>query len=159
MSDYEKDLRQAYKKVLESAIKAPYEASSNFGEFVADGLIAYDFLRQMKDTNKSLIDKYGKNVGAADGTDNYYHPMLQCYLSRISPESEVNGITLGYLKEFADYIRKIPFKKNNEIIKDSKKDLQNNSFGSNIGTMFRDISCAELLDNQRTRNMKNENIY
>ena len=159
MSEYEKNLRNAYVKALESAITAPYEASSNLGEFVADGLIAYDFLKKMKGTNKKLINKYGKNIGSADGTDDYYHPMLQCYLSRISPESEVNGITLGYLKEFADYIRKIPFKKHNEIIKDSKKDLQNNSFGSSIGKIFRDIPCVELLDNQRTRNMKNENIY
>ncbi|MBR6409295.1 MAG: hypothetical protein IKS23_03545 [Alphaproteobacteria bacterium] len=124
MDDYEKDLRKAYINALESAIKAPYESASNFGEFVADGLIAYDFLRQMKDTNKKLINKYGKNVGAADGTDDYYHPMLQCYLSKISPESEVNGITLGNLKEVADYIRKIPFNKHYKIIKDSKKDLQ-----------------------------------
>lgn len=48
------------------------------GEMLADGIIAKEYLQAMKKTNKKLIDKYGKNTGAADGTDNYYHALLQC---------------------------------------------------------------------------------
>ena len=153
------DKRNLYADLLDAYFIAPYTAVNNLGEFVADGKIAYDYWKAMTDTNKKLIKKYGKNVGAADGTDNYYHPLLQCALARISPESEVNGITLGNIKEVADFIRKIPSKKLKDIINDGKKDLQNNSFGSNISDMFRYIPCETLLNNQRTGNMKNENIY
>ncbi len=76
------------------------------GEMLADGIIAKEHLQTMKKTNKKLIDKYGQNTGAADGTDNYYHALLQYQLAKISPESKDYGLRAGYLKEIYDYHKK-----------------------------------------------------
>lgn len=157
---FQKIYTSPYMMALAAALRAPYDAAKDSGEFLAAGKISYDRLVDMKKTGKKLVGKYGKNVGAGDGIDNYYHPLLQCELSRISPESELFGITLGNLKEIGDYFLKTAkLKPQKEIVSDSKKDLQNNMYGSNIGVMFRNIPCQTLLDNYRTRNMRYENIY
>ena len=130
------------------------------GEMLADGIIAKEHLQTMKKTNKKLIDKYGKNIGAADGTDNYYHALLQCQLAKISPESQNYGLRAGYLKEIYDYHKKKGKMPYDIMIEDMRKDLKNNRHGSNLGARNRksNKSCYELLDDYRTRNMKNENI-
>lgn len=130
------------------------------GEMLADGIIAKEYLQTMKKTNKKLIDKYGQNIGAADGTDNYYHALLQCQLAKISPESRDYGLRAGYLKEIYDYHKKKGKMLYDVLIGDMRKDLKNNRYGSNLGARNRNSnkSCYELLDNYRTRNLKNENI-
>ncbi len=130
------------------------------GEMLADGIIAKEHLQAMKKTNKKLVDKYGKNTGAADGTDNYYHALLQCQLAKISPESQDYGLRAGYLKEIYDYHKKKGNMPYDILIEDMRKDLKNNRHGSNLGARNRksNKSCSELLANYRTRNMKNENI-
>ena len=44
------------------------------------------------------------------------------------------------------------------IINDSKKDLQNNLYGSNLGANNPNRSCLDLLDDMRTPNMRKLNI-
>jgi hypothetical protein len=46
-------------------------------------------------------------------------------------------------------------KRLNELMSDINKDLKNNLYGA----MLKNIDCRVLLDDRRTRNMKNENIY
>lgn len=136
-------------------LNIPYKA----GEFVADVVIAKKYYDKMNSTGKKLVDTYGRNKGAGDGIDNYYHPLLQCELAKISPDSRKNGILLGYLKEVSDYvIKRCKGKRHAEIVADSKKDLKNNELGSNIGADNLDVACEILLDYLRTENMRNEKI-
>lgn len=59
---------------------------------------------------------------------------LQCELAKISQESQRNGILLGYAKEVADYVKKRSNGQNRKaILEDSRKDLQNNMYGSKLG--------------------------
>lgn len=59
---------------------------------------------------------------------------LQCELAKISQESQRNGILLGYAKEVADYVKKRSNGQNRKVIlEDSRKDLQNNMYGSKLG--------------------------
>ena len=94
--------------------------------FLADTKIAYDYYNKMNKTGRDLVNKYGRNIGAGDGIDSYYHALLQCELAKISDKSRVNGLTLGQLKEdVMDYPKK-RFKglSREEILKNSKKDLK-----------------------------------
>ncbi len=158
MDDYEKDLRKAYINILESAVKVPYEAASNFGEFIADTQIAYDYYNQMKNAGNKLVATLG--AGAGKDIDNYYHPLLQCQLAKISDKSKQNGLILGEWKEVADFYKKkyLQGKSEEEINKDSIKDLQNNIYGSILGDRNKLKSCLELLDDKRTENMRKMGI-
>ena len=69
------------------------DSAESFGEFVADVVIAKEYYDKMKQTGKRLVDKYGS--GAANAIDDYYHPLLQCQLSKISPTSRYYGLSLG----------------------------------------------------------------
>lgn len=126
------------------------------GELAADTKLAYDYWQKMKQTGNTLVNTFGPNQGA--DTDNYYHPLLQCELAKISPTSRDWGLRLGYAKEILDY----HMKKNNmaltDIAADSRKDLQNNLYGSNLGYYNPDKSCEEMLDDKRTPNMRKANI-
>lgn len=112
----------------------------------------------MKRANSNLIKKYGR--GAADGTDNYYHALLQCHLAQMGENDRKNGILLGEMKEYPyDYIKKTLGGQNQrQIMSDSIKDLNNNRYGSNIGYTHKNRSCIDLLDHMRTENMKNAGI-
>lgn len=120
-------------------------------------MIAKAYLQKMKATNAKLIDKDG--AGAAAGTDDYYHPLLQCQLARISDQSMRNGTRLGYFKEVYDYNKKMGTMPYEVIVKDERKDLHNNLNGGNMGYINRLKSCLELLDDQRTQNMRDQYLW
>jgi hypothetical protein len=132
-----------------------WKAGESLGELAADTKIAYDYWQKMNQTGNQLVKTFGTGQGA--DIDNYYHPLLQCELAKISPESRRNGIALGYAKEYLmDYPKKRFWqgKSHNEIMEDSQKDLQNNLFGSNLGYYNPNTSCEDLLDDRRTPNMR-----
>lgn len=107
-----------------------------------------------------MISRYGRNTGAADHTDEYYHPLLQCHFGQMGDNNKVNGLLLGYAKEVVmDYGPK-RFKgiKHDEIMSDSGKDLYYNELGNKIGASNRNRPCVDLMDFLRTENMRNENI-
>lgn len=136
-----------------------YKKGEDAGEFLADGVIALDHLNQMKDAGRKLVNMYGS--GAGKDIDNYYHPLLQCQLAKISEKSRQNGLTLGRWKEdYWDYPKKVYIQKKpvKEVLADSEKDLQNNLYGSILGEENPYISCWELLDDRRTENMRKANI-
>ena len=68
------------------------------------------------------------------------------------------GLRLGYAKEILDYHKKKGTMPMSEISADSRKDLQNNLYGSNLGYYNPNKSCWEMLDDQRTPNMRKANI-
>ena len=140
--------------------KIPFETIWNSGEAVgelaADAHIAYQYLDKMNKAGDMLVKKYGS--GAANGTDNYYHPLLQCELARISPTSKEYGLRLGYLKEVYDFHNKKGKKPYKTIVSDMRKDLQNNLYGSNITDIYSSIPCEVLLDDKRTKNMRKAGI-
>ncbi len=123
-------------------------------DYIDDTLTAYDYYKQMNNTAKKLVNTFGKNVGAGNGIDNYYHPLLQCVLAQKGNNHAQNGIELGYWKEVWDYYRKKGKMPEQEIYKDSFKDLQNNRYGSNLGKNNPDNDCRNLLEDRRTPNMK-----
>ena len=136
------------------------QTAENIGETVADAKIAYDMKRDMDNTGRKLVNKYSQ--GGGNDIDNYYHAKLQCYLSKMSPLSRKNGLIMGKLKEYAyDYPRKSNSLMGNlpkeELLADIEKDLQNNNYGSSVGTQK--DACIKLLNHLRTGNMKNEGIY
>ena len=45
-----------------------------------------------------------------------------------------------------------------DILKDSVKDLKNNSYGHNLGRLNPDGSCFDLLDDRRIPTMKQKHI-
>ncbi len=140
---------------LMSVPKKIWETSESLGELAADTKIAYDYWQKMNQTGNQLVKTFGTGQGA--DIDNYYHPLLQCELAKISPESRRNGIALGYAKEYLmDYPKKRFWQHldHNEIMEDSRKDLQNNLYGSNLGVNNPNISCEDLLDDRRTPNMR-----
>ena len=95
-----------------------------------------------------LVRKYGSGQGAE--IDNYYHSLLQCELAKISQESQRNGILLGYAKEVADYVKKRSNGQNRKVIlEDSRKDLQNNMYGSKLGERNKNKPCEWLLENRK----------
>ena len=122
----------------------------------ADTQIAYDYWQQMKQTGRKLVNTYGSGQG--NGIDNYYHPLLQCELAKISPASRDWGLRLGYAKEILDYHKKKGTMPMSEISADSRKDLHNNFYGSNLGYYNPDKNCWEMLDDRRTPNMRKANI-
>lgn len=126
------------------------------GELAADTKIAYDYWQKMNNTGKQLVNTYGSRQGA--DIDNYYHPLLQCELAKISPTSRDWGLRLGYAKEIWDYHKKKGNMPMSTISSDSQKDLQNNLYGSNLGYYNRNKSCEDLLDDRRTPNMRKANI-
>lgn len=140
--------------------KIPFETIWNSGEAVgelaADAHIAYQYWDKMNKVGNTLVKKYGS--GAANGIDNYYHPLLQCELARISPISKEHGQRLGYFKEVYDYHNKKGKKPYETIVSDMRKDLRNNLYGSNITDMYRNIPCEVLLDDKRTENMRKSGI-
>ena len=134
-----------------------YNTGQQIGEFIADVQIAKNYKDQMDVTGKRLVNTFGSGQGS--DIDNYYHPLLQCELSHISPQSQQNGIILGYAKEGWDYVKKtFAGQDHQSIINDSRKDLQNNLYGSNVGANNPNKSCKDLLDNLRTSNMRKLNI-
>lgn len=136
---------------------ASYKTAKAFGEFVADTQIAYKYKRAMDETGGKLVRKYGSGQGAE--IDNYYHSLLQCELAKISQESQRNGILLGYAKEVADYVKKRSNGQNRKVIlEDSRKDLQNNMYGSKLGERNKNKPCEWLLDDRRTRRMRDAGI-
>lgn len=122
------------------------------GEFIADAKIASAYKKEMERNGQYLVNQYGTGAGA--DIDNYYHPLLQCQLAKISPTSRDYGLRLGYLKEIYDYHKKQNKMPKEEIVADSQKDLQNNLNGSNLGYYNPDKSCLEMLDGYRTENMR-----
>jgi len=154
MSEYEENLRNSYIEVMNGKPRGFWNKLQAVGEMVADGIIAKAHLQKMKTTNAKLIEKYGS--GSADGTDDYYHPLLQCQLARISDQSMRNGIMLGYGKEVYDYNKKIKTQPYENVVADERKDLQNNLNGSKIGYINRLKSCLELLDDKRTQTMRDQ---
>lgn len=147
---------QKIKDGAEIAINTAQYTPETLGELVAAIQIAKSYYDKMNNVGKRLVDMYGKGQGA--DIDNYYHPLLQCELAKISPTSRDWGIRLGYAKELWDYYKKIGHQSALEISTDSKKDLQNNLYGSNIGYNHLNKSCEELLDDKRTENMRKANI-
>ena len=141
---------------IRNPITSLYNAGHKIGELAADAKIAYDYLQKMKQTGRKLVTTYGPNQGA--DIDNYYHPLLQCQLAKISPTSRDWGLRLGYAKEIWDYHKKKGTMPMSEISADSRKDLQNNLYGSNLGYYNPNKSCWEMLDDQRTPNMRKANI-
>ena len=136
-------------------INAGYQIGQKIGEFAADTKLAYDYWQKMNQTGNQLVTTFGSGQGA--DIDNYYHPLLQCELAKISPQSRNNGIALGYAKEYLmDYPKKrfLQHQSHDEIMKDSRKDLQNNLYGSNLGYNNPNRSCEDLLDDRRTPNMR-----
>ena len=132
-----------------------YNIGQKIGELAADTKLAYDYWQKMNNTGKQLVNTYGSGQGA--DIDNYYHPLLQCELAKISPQSRANGIALGYAKEYLmDYPKKrfIQHQSHSETMKDSRKDLQNNLYGSNLGYNNPNKNCEDLLDDRRTPNMR-----
>ena len=102
------------------------------------------------------------SLGAADGIDDYYHPLLQCYLAQISPQSGRNGLMMGYAKEhYYDYPKKYYWNKMSKdvILQDIEKDLANNQYGHDMGRKYPNKSCVEMLEHLRTPRMKKEGIY
>ena len=128
----------------------------SLGELAADTKLAYDYWQKMNNTGKQLVNTYGSGQGA--DIDNYYHPLLQCELAKISPTSRDWGLRLGYAKEIWDYHKKKGNMPMSTISSDSQKDLQNNLYGSNLGYYNRNKSCEDLLDDRRTPNMRKANI-
>ena len=130
------------------------------GNLAADVQIAFNYYEQMKRANSQLISRYGRNTGAADHTDEYYHPLLQCHFGQMGDNNKINGLLLGYAKEAVmDYGPK-RFKgiKHDEIMSDSGKDLYYNELGNKMGANNRNRPCVDLMDFLRTENMRNENI-
>ncbi len=128
----------------------------NLGELAADAQIAYQHYNKMNNVGKQLVKKYGPNQ--ADGIDNYYHALLQCKLAQISPTSKDWGLRMGYGKEIYDYYKKKGNMPMQTIISDSRKDLKNNLYGSNLGYNNPYKNCEDMLDEFRTENMRKENI-
>lgn len=100
VKQFNNPINNAWQKVKDiSAIIADtirYTPES-LGELAADTKIAYDYWQQMNQTGNNLVTTYGTNQGA--DIDNYYHPLLQCQLAKISPISRDWGLRLGYAKE------------------------------------------------------------
>lgn len=148
------DVKEIIDKMMKYANPGMYE----IGRAIADAQIAYSHLKEMERANKKIISKYGR--GAANGTDNYYHPLLQCHLAQMSDDDRVNGILMGIAKEYLmDYPKKRWHgQSHKEIMADATKDLNNNDYGSNIGDINKKRPCVDLLEHMRTENMRNAGI-
>ena len=147
---------QAAKDGMAIAANTLRYAPEGFGEALADAHIAYKYWKEMNQTGDKLVKQYGSGAGA--DIDNYYHPLLQCQLAKISPESRDYGLRLGYAKEIYDYNKKKSIMPMDILVDDMRKDLYNNLYGNNIGYYNQDRPCWELLDEKRTENMRKANI-
>ncbi len=99
-----KDMWQNLKTQTVMPYKALWQFSENVGELAAAAKLAYDYKKRMDEAGKKLVKTFGPGQGA--DIDNYYHPLLQCELAKISPRSRAYGIALGYGKESLDYLKK-----------------------------------------------------
>ena len=79
------DLWQKVKDVATIATDTIRYMPESLGELAADAKIAYDYWQQVNKAGDNLVKSYGPNQGA--DIDNYYHPLLQCQLAKISPTS------------------------------------------------------------------------
>ena len=143
-------------------IPSLYQTGERIGEFTANAVLGRKYVNEMKSTGNYLVNKYGRGIGAADGIDDYYHPLLQCYLAQISPQSGRNGLMMGYAKEhYYDYPKKYYWNKMSKdvILQDIEKDLANNQYGHDMGRKYPNKSCVEMLEHLRTPRMKKEGIY
>ena len=147
---------QAAKDGMAIAANTLRYAPEGFGEALADAHIAYKYWKEMNQTGDKLVKQYGSGAGV--DIDNYYHPLLQCQLAKISPESRDYGLRLGYAKEIYDYNKKKSIMPMDILVDDMRKDLYNNLYGNNIGYYNQDRPCWELLDEKRTENMRKANI-
>lgn len=77
-----------------SAPEQVWKAGESLGELAADTKIAYDYWQKMNQTGNQLVKTFGSGQGA--DIDNYYHPLFQCELAKITPESRRNGMALVY---------------------------------------------------------------
>ena len=150
------EVGQAAKDGMAIAANTLRYAPEGFGEALADAHIAYKYWKEMNQTGDKLVRQYGSGAGA--DIDNYYHPLLQCQLAKISPESRDYGLRLGYAKEIYDYNKKKSIMPMDILVDDMRKDLYNNLYGNNIGYYNQDRPCWELLDEKRTENMRKANI-
>ena len=150
------NVARAIKDVATIAADTIQYTPEAIGELAADIQIAKNYYDKMNVAGKKLVNTYGTGQGA--DIDNYYHPLLQCELAKISPISRDYGLRLGYAKEIWDYHRKKGKMSSREISQDSIKDLQNNLYGSNLGYSNPNMSCEELLDDRRTPNMRKKNL-
>ncbi len=149
-----------FQNIFDNMVQIVTPGTYALGNLAADVQIAFDYYEQMKRTNEQLISKYGRNTGAANRTDEYYHPLLQCHFGQMGDNNKINGLLLGYAKEaIMDYGPK-RFKgiKHDEIMSDSGKDLYYNELGNKIGANNQNRPCVDLMDFLRTENMRNENI-
>ena len=143
-------------------IPSLYSMGEQIGELTANAVLGAKYVKEMKNTGNYLVNKYGQGIGAADGIDDYYHPLLQCYLAQISPQSGRNGLMLGYAKEhYYDYPKKYYWRKmpKDVILQDLEKDLANNQYGHDMGRKYPNKSCIEMLEHLRPPRMKKEGLY
>ena len=125
-------------------------------DFTKDSYLAYKRLNDLHETGKRLVNKYGS--GAGNGIDNYYHSLLHCELGQ-KGHKKISEV-LGDLREAYDYNKKVYLKgMPEEVIKDSIKDLTNNEKGYILGAENPSADCRFLLDDKRTRRMKDEGIW
>ncbi|MBQ8630740.1 MAG: hypothetical protein IJ479_03355 [Alphaproteobacteria bacterium] len=143
-------------------IPSLYSMGEQIGELTANAVLGAKYVKEMKNTGNYLVNKYGQGIGTADGIDDYYHPLLQCYLAQISPQSGRNGLMLGYAKEhYYDYPKKYYWYKmpKDVIIQDLEKDLANNQYGHDMGRKYPNKSCIKMLEHLRPPRMKKEGLY
>ena len=148
------EYREVEKKFMENLFKNPYK-------LIEDVQTAVQYDKEMKNVGRKLVKKYGK--GAAEGIDNYYHALLQCELAQKGEDNGINGLMLGYVKEFMyDKPRKSDSLfgdlTDEELLLDINKDLNNNYYGHIMGKYNKNQKCTDLLDDLRTQRMKDENI-
>lgn len=133
-----------------SKLRQVADAIKRITAFPADSLEAFDYWRKIHHAGDILVGTFGEGVKAAEGIDEYYHPLLQCVLAQKGEAHAKNGIALGYLKEMVDEY----LDSDGKITEDNIKDLQNNRYGSIIGKNNPDADCRDLLDDRRTPNMR-----
>ena len=126
-------------------------------DFTIDANLAGNRLNEMNKVGKTIVNKYGS--GQAKGIDDYYHSLLHCELGQKGHKE--NSQALGSLRELYDYIKKVNIqgKDEKEVLRDAAKDLTSNEEGYKIGEENKYIDCRVLLNNKRTKRMKDENIW
>lgn len=132
------------------SLKEVTDALKRIKNLPEDSLEAFKYWREIHRTGDELVKAFGKGVKAAEGIDNYYHPLLQCVIAQKGSDHVKNGLALGYLKEMVDEY----FDSDGKITSDNIKDLQNNRYGSILGKRNPDADCRDLLEDRRTPNMR-----
>lgn len=133
-------------------VNAPYSVSKDIGKMVATGMLLKNEMENMKKAGREMVNEFGPN--AADGHDNYYHALAQCYAARNGLSDGLIGLGGGALKEVADYVKKTWKNEltQGEILNDNLKDTGNNIRGFLKGLTGQ--SCLESIDPMRTENMR-----